>query len=98
MIRNMRKSKAFWSILGEHGMPSNILRVPLTFPPEKFAGALLSAMCVPDLRGTQGSFTYYTTRAGRSRRRGQVRRQTGGERRRVRGRARSHPARRCPGR
>ena len=60
-IHNMRKSKAFWRILGEHGIPSNILRVPLTFPPEKFAGALLSAMCVPDLRGTQGSFTYYTT-------------------------------------
>lgn len=60
-IRNMRKSRAFWSILGEHGIPCNILRVPLTFPPEKFAGALLSAMCIPDLRGTQGSFTYYTT-------------------------------------
>jgi predicted AlkP superfamily phosphohydrolase/phosphomutase len=60
-IRNMRKSRAFWSILGEHRIPCNILRVPLTFPPEKFAGALLSAMCIPDLRGTQGSFTYYTT-------------------------------------
>ena len=23
---------------------------------------LLSAMCVPDLRGTQGMFSYYTTR------------------------------------
>ena len=60
-IRNMRKSRAFWSILGDHLIPCNILRVPLTFPPEKFAGALLSAMCVPDLRGTQGSFTYYTS-------------------------------------
>jgi predicted AlkP superfamily phosphohydrolase/phosphomutase len=61
LLRNMRKSRAFWSVLGEHGIPCNILRVPLTFPPEKFAGAMLSAMCVPDLRGTQGSFTYYTT-------------------------------------
>jgi predicted AlkP superfamily phosphohydrolase/phosphomutase len=60
LIRNMRKSKAFWSILGEHGIRCNILRVPLTFPAEKFAGVLLSAMCVPDLRGTQGSFTYYS--------------------------------------
>jgi predicted AlkP superfamily phosphohydrolase/phosphomutase len=60
-VRNMRKSRAFWSILGDHRVPCNILRVPLTFPPEKFAGALLSAMCVPDLRGTQGAFTYYTT-------------------------------------
>ena len=61
LVRGMRKSRAFWSILGEHGIRCNILRVPLTFPPERFAGALLSAMCVPDLRGTQGSFTYYTT-------------------------------------
>jgi predicted AlkP superfamily phosphohydrolase/phosphomutase len=61
LVRNMRRSRAFWSILGDHGIACNILRVPLTFPPEKFAGAMLSAMCVPDLRGTQGSFTYYTT-------------------------------------
>jgi predicted AlkP superfamily phosphohydrolase/phosphomutase len=60
-VRNMRKSRAFWSVLGDYRIPCNILRVPLTFPPEKFAGALLSAMCVPDLRGTQGSFTYFTT-------------------------------------
>jgi predicted AlkP superfamily phosphohydrolase/phosphomutase len=61
IIRNMRKSRAFWRILGEHGVSSNIIRVPLTFPPERFAGMLLSAMCVPDLRGTQGAFTYYTS-------------------------------------
>jgi len=60
-IRNRRKSRAFWGILGAHGIPCHILRVPLTFPPERFAGMLLSAMCVPDLRGTQGSFTYFTT-------------------------------------
>ncbi|MFQ5496246.1 MAG: alkaline phosphatase family protein, partial [Phycisphaerae bacterium] len=41
----------------------NILRVPITFPPEPFRGTLLSAMCVPDLRGSQGTFTFYTTRA-----------------------------------
>ena len=36
--------------------------MPITFPPEKLWGVLLSAMCVPDLRGTQGMFSYYTTR------------------------------------
>ena len=39
-----------------------ILRVPITFPPEKFDGRLLSAMCTPDLKGTQGSFSHFTTR------------------------------------
>jgi predicted AlkP superfamily phosphohydrolase/phosphomutase len=60
-VRSLRRSRAFWTILGEHGVPCQVLRVPLTFPPERFAGALLSAMCVPDLRGTQGSFTFFTT-------------------------------------
>ena len=36
--------------------------MPITFPPEKLRGVLLSAMCVPDLRGTQGMFSHYTTR------------------------------------
>ncbi|MFH1143984.1 MAG: alkaline phosphatase family protein [Candidatus Eisenbacteria bacterium] len=61
-IRFLRRSKSFWQILGEQYVPCHILRVPITFPPEKVPnGALLSAMCVPDLRGGQGSFTFYTT-------------------------------------
>ncbi|HOX25315.1 MAG TPA: alkaline phosphatase family protein [Candidatus Krumholzibacteria bacterium] len=55
-----RRSRSFWSILGEHGVETTIIRVPLTFPPEKFRGRLLSAMCLPDLRGTQGTFTYFS--------------------------------------
>jgi hypothetical protein len=39
-----------------------VLRVPITFPPDNFYGAELSAMCVPDLLGTQGTFLLYTTR------------------------------------
>ncbi len=62
-IRLMRRGKPFWNVLGEHGVFSNIIRVPITFPPERFYGVLLSAMCVPDLRGSQGTFSFYTTRA-----------------------------------
>ena len=58
-ITPLRKSKPFWTVLGEHGLASAILRVPITFPPDKFKGLQLSAMCVPDLRGTQGMFSYY---------------------------------------
>jgi predicted AlkP superfamily phosphohydrolase/phosphomutase len=60
-IKLFRKGKPFWSYLGEKGILSSILRVPITFPPEKFKGMLLSAMCVPDLKGTQGTFTFYST-------------------------------------
>ena len=61
-LRLLRRSRPFWSILGDHQIWSTILRVPITFPPERFYGALLSAMCVPDLLGTQGTFTLLTTR------------------------------------
>lgn len=61
-VRLLRKSRPFWSLLSDYGIFSSILRVPITFPPEKLRGVLLSAMCVPDLRGTQGMFSYYTTR------------------------------------
>lgn len=58
-IDGLRKSKPFWKVLGDAGIFSNILRVPITFPPDRFHGVQLSAMCVPDLRGTQGTFTFF---------------------------------------
>jgi len=60
-IRGMRKSVPFWKTLGEAGIFSTVLRVPITFPPEKFSGHLLSGMCAPDLKGSQGTFAFYTT-------------------------------------
>lgn len=60
-MRLLRKGKPFWKILGENGVFSSVIRVPITFPPEKFKGVLLSGMCAPDLKGSQGTFSYYTT-------------------------------------
>ncbi|MCP4290859.1 MAG: nucleotide pyrophosphatase [bacterium] len=57
----LRRSKPFWKTCAETGLASTILRVPITFPPDKFGGKMLSAMCVPDLRGTQGTFSHYTS-------------------------------------
>ena len=61
-LRLLRKSKPFWTILGEHHIWSTILRIPVTFPPDRFYGAELSAMGVPDLLGSQGTFVLFTTR------------------------------------
>jgi len=63
-IRLLRRGLPFWKILGDQGIFSSVIRVPITFPAEKFYGVQLSAMCVPDLRGTQGMFSYYTTEPG----------------------------------
>ena len=66
-VEMRRKSEPFWKILGRHAIGCTILRVPITFPPDDFNGRMLSAMCTPDLRGTQGSFSHFSTRmqAGR---------------------------------
>ncbi len=61
VIKGMRKSIPFWKFLGEAGIFSTILRIPVTFPPEKFKGHLISGMCAPDLKGSQGTFTFYTS-------------------------------------
>ncbi len=62
-VRLLRKSRQFWSVLSEYGVFNSVIRVPITFPAEKLRGVQLSAMCVPDVRGTQGTFSLFTTRA-----------------------------------
>ena len=58
-IRSLRKSKPFWTVLGEAGVFSAVLRVPITFPCDRFEGVQLAAMSVPDLLGTQGTHFRY---------------------------------------
>ncbi len=72
-IKLLRKSQPFWQILGQEGIFSTILRIPITFPPEKFSGHLLSGMCLPDLKGSQGTFLFYTTNPER------IKKKEGGE-------------------
>jgi predicted AlkP superfamily phosphohydrolase/phosphomutase len=59
----LQKSQPFWKLLGESRVWSSIVRVPITFPPQPFKnGVLLSGMCVPDVLGTQGSFSFYSSK------------------------------------
>jgi predicted AlkP superfamily phosphohydrolase/phosphomutase len=60
-IRLLRRGVPFWKHLGDRGIFSSVIRVPITFPPEEFRGNLIGGLCVPDLKGTQGTFSYYTT-------------------------------------
>ena len=57
----LRRGRTFWSILGENGIFSTVIRVPMTFPPEKFNGLLLSAASVPDLKGSQGTYFHFSS-------------------------------------
>jgi predicted AlkP superfamily phosphohydrolase/phosphomutase len=56
----LRRGKAFWEILDDKGIPNSIYRIPANFPPIAAKGKTLSGMGTPDLRGTYGTFTFYT--------------------------------------
>jgi predicted AlkP superfamily phosphohydrolase/phosphomutase len=60
-IKLLRKGKAFWEILEDHGIPSTIISIPSNFPPIENAGRSLSGMGTPDVLGTYGTFTYVTS-------------------------------------
>ena len=56
----LRQGVAFWQILDQHGIPNTIFRIPSNFPPVPTKGRTLSGMGTPDLRGTYGTFSFYT--------------------------------------
>lgn|SRR3989338_4727553 len=51
---NHLKSKTLWEILGEHGLSSCIFSAPVTFPPKKINGILVSDLNLPE----NAAFTY----------------------------------------
>jgi len=61
-VELLRKGKAFWQVLGENGVPSTLVRMPVNFPPvEAQHHRALSGMGTPDIQGTPGTFSYYST-------------------------------------
>jgi predicted AlkP superfamily phosphohydrolase/phosphomutase len=56
----LRRGKAFWEILDDNGVPNSVFRIPANFPPVPAKGETLSGMGTPDLRGTYGTFSFYT--------------------------------------
>ena len=56
----LRQGKAFWERLDDYGVPNTIFRMPSNFPPVKSKGHTLSGMGTPDLRGSYGTFSFYT--------------------------------------
>src|SRR4051812_14519179 len=61
-ITSTRGGTSFWVTAGKAGVRSDMLTVPVTFPPEDVEnGELLSGLPLPDIRGTMGTFSYYAT-------------------------------------
>ncbi|HET6612368.1 MAG TPA: alkaline phosphatase family protein [Kofleriaceae bacterium] len=60
-VELLRKGRAFWEILGEHGIPATVVQIPANFPPRSRGGAeVMSGMGTPDLLGTYGTFQILT--------------------------------------
>ena len=62
MPLSTRGGTSFWVTAGRDGVQSKVLTVPVTFPPEEVEhGELLAGLPLPDLRGTVGTFYYWST-------------------------------------
>lgn len=59
---NNRRGDTFWGLAAASGRACEIFRVPVTFPAEDVGkGRMLSGLGVPDIRGTIGRPTYFTS-------------------------------------
>jgi predicted AlkP superfamily phosphohydrolase/phosphomutase len=61
-VKLLRKGKSFWEILEEHDIPVVTLRLPSNFPPSGHSSRGLSGMGTPDMLGTYGTFSFFTTK------------------------------------
>jgi len=59
-VTSSRVGRTFWQILDDHGIPSNVIRMPANFPPAECEADSLSGMGTPDMMGTTGTFTFFT--------------------------------------
>lgn len=61
VLENRRHGEPFWLSAERSGRRSTVQRVPVTYPPDPIR-RMLAGMGVPDLRGSQGTYTLYATR------------------------------------
>ena len=60
-VELLRQGQPFWELLEGRGVPTTIIRMPANFPPSGTATRELSGMGTPDLLGTYGTFSFYTS-------------------------------------
>lgn len=60
-VELLRHGQPFWEVLESRGVETTIIRMPANFPPSGSATRELSGMGTPDILGTYGTFTFYTS-------------------------------------
>ena len=60
-VELLRRGQPFWEVLEDRGVETTIIRMPANFPPSGTATRELSGMGTPDILGTYGTFSFYTS-------------------------------------
>ena len=60
-IELLRRGTPFWEVMEKNGVQTTIIRMPANFPPSGTATYELSGMGTPDLHGTSGTFSFFTS-------------------------------------
>lgn len=53
----VRRGRAFWQELSERGVPTRVIKWPISFPAEEISGPMLAGLGVPDISLTLGRYT-----------------------------------------
>jgi predicted AlkP superfamily phosphohydrolase/phosphomutase len=61
-VELLRGGQAFWEVLEARGIETTIVRMPANFPPSGKATRELSGMGTPDMLGTYGIFTLFSSK------------------------------------
>ena len=65
-VESTRGGTSFWIYAGRDGIKSDVLTVPVSFPPESIEhGEMLAGLPTPDVRGTLGTYYYWATDVSR---------------------------------
>lgn len=59
-VENLRRGPCLWEILARHDVPATVFKCPSNFPPVETDARTVSGLGTPDIRGTYGTFSYYT--------------------------------------
>jgi predicted AlkP superfamily phosphohydrolase/phosphomutase len=60
-VESLRGGRPFWDVLEERGIETTVVRMPANYPPSGTATRELSGMGTPDILGTYGTFSFYTS-------------------------------------
>lgn len=56
-----REGRAFWDYMEDRGIPATIVKVPTNYPPSESKQRTLAGMGTPDILGTYGIYSLYTS-------------------------------------